>query len=145
MADYAACAVGGGTGDGGFFTTGQQDDYPTVVAYNYSADLGADTDAPTIENVTPASGSAITSTGTVQFDLLDNGTFYTTPVYVYFPANGEYEVAYWSGGFTPRYQRGSSRSVIAGGYRFVLSRWEGWPSAPRIISDSRDSGGNTTS
>lgn len=143
MADYAACAVGTGAGDSVYNAV--QDDMPTVVAFNYSADLGADTDPPTIVNVTPASGSEIAADDSVQFDLTDNGTFYTTPVYVYFPSSGEYEVAYWSGGFTPRYQRDSSRTVIAGGFRFVLSRWGGWPSAPRIISDSRDSGGNTTS
>lgn len=105
-----------------------------------------DVTAPTVSNVTPASGSELAADDSVTFDVTDDsGAFYSVSVFVRFAADETWEVVYYSGGFTPRYQRDSSKATISGGYRFVIKRWGDWPSAPEIIVEPFDGGGNTSS
>ena len=104
----------------------------------------ADATAPVVSNVTPASGSTIAADDSVQFDVTDAGGFHSLMVYVRFPDSEQYEVIHDGTQFVPRYQRDSSRTSISGGYRYAVSRFGGWPSAPQIKIQAIDSSGNAS-
>jgi hypothetical protein len=104
----------------------------------------ADATAPVVSNVTPASGSTIAADDSVQFDVTDAGGFHSLMVYVRFPDSEQYEVIHDGTQFVPRHQRDSSRTSISGGYRYVVSRFGGWPSAPQIKIQAIDSSGNAS-
>jgi hypothetical protein len=103
----------------------------------------ADTEAPTIGGWSPSPGSQISATQPLTVDVVDDtGAFRRILVVVAFPSAGVEEGAHNGDGFTAVYQVGSSRSLIVGGYRYVLSRLGGWPSAPTVTIYAFDLGGN---
>lgn len=118
---------------------------------NVSTDGGTEHDAttpdnlashPTISNVTPAAGTAITPTTPVTFDVVDDsGTFRRVIVHVHFPATGAVEVVHDGDAFVGFYSGTSTRQAIAGGFRFSVLRAGGWRSAPTFKTFAIDTEG----
>lgn len=136
MADYT------GLGNNLFGGRGLQDS-ENAIGFVFPGVDPPDYIAPVVSNVSPASGAELSENDSISFDVTDNsGVLHAVSIYVRFPSTEIWEVVYYSGGFTPRYQKDSSRTAIANGYTFVISRWSGWPYAPQIIIDPVDGSGN---
>jgi hypothetical protein len=98
---------------------------------------------PVVGNFDPAPGTAIARTGSVTFDVTDDsGDFRRIFVVAYFPATGVAEVVHDGDGFRGFYAAKSSRTMIAGGFRYTLLRSGGWPGAPTIQTFAIDHAGN---
>jgi len=90
--------------------------------------------APTLQNLTPASGTVIVPSTVIEFDVTDFETDGTTPVdfdlvfvKAVFPNIGEADVVYDEDGLGPMYQNPqTSVTDITGGYHFKLVRTGGW-------------------
>jgi hypothetical protein len=78
---------------------------------------------PAITNIAPSPGSSVASNGPVQFDLTDvdsGGVFQSVVVFADF--GSVYEVVYDGTNFGPSYAAGSSKSSIANGFHFAITR-----------------------
>ncbi len=113
----------------------------TVVARLLDGSPTPDVTPPTIENVTPASGSRLHRLSPVQFDVLDASAFAAVLLLVRYPS-GAYEVVHDGTSFADAYA-GSTRSSISGGYRFTVSRAAGWREAPTFRVIAVDAEGNS--
>lgn len=90
-----------------------------------------ETTPPVVSNLTPAPGTTILSTQAVSLDVTDDsGAFRRVIVTASFPS-GASEVVHDGDGFAG-YYAGSSRTLIAGGLRYTITRLGGWPGAPTI-------------
>jgi hypothetical protein len=103
----------------------------------------ADTTAPSVANFTPASGSAISRTTPIAFDVTDDsGQFRRIFVVATFAATGACEVIHDGERFRGFYAANSSRMLIAQGFRYTVARTGGWPAAPIIQTFAMDASGN---
>jgi hypothetical protein len=105
----------------------------------YGAITG-DTTAPVVSNVTPAAGSTLAPGASVQFDVTDDGSFRKLLVTV--AHGGLNEVVYEDSTFRGGYSERSTATVISGGYRFVIYRFDGWKGPPTVRVHAVDTGGN---
>jgi hypothetical protein len=102
-----------------------------------------DTSVPVVGNFNPAPGTPVARTGPISFEVTDDsGDFRRIFVVAYFPATGVTEVVHDGDGFRGHYAAGSSRTMIAGGFRYTLLRTSGWPGAPTIQTFAIDRAGN---
>ena len=120
---------------------GGTDSGATVLDIRPSAGGALDTTAPTLTNVSPASGSTIGAADSVTFDVTDETGLREVIVAVEFLASGSYEVVHDGTSFAQAY-RSSSRTAVTGGYRYTVSRAGGWPSSPQIRIFAIDTSGN---
>jgi hypothetical protein len=105
-----------------------------------------DTSVPVVGNFNPTPGTPIARTGPISFEVTDDsGDFRRIFVVAFFPATGVTEVVHDGDGFRGHYAAGSSRSMIAGGFRYTLLRTSGWPGAPTIQTFAIDRAGNEAS
>lgn len=102
---------------------------------------GGDPVAPTVENITPAAGSPISSGTTLGFDVVDNVALRRVVVLARF-VGGAQDVVHDGDAFAATYARGSTRTAIAGGWRYRIRRVGGWPSSPSILPLAVDTSGN---
>lgn len=101
-----------------------------------------DTTPPVVDNYDPLPGTTIAATDTISFDVTDDsGSFCSVMITASFP-DGSWEVVHTGDAFAPRYAAGSSRTVIANGFRYTCRRAGGWPASPTIVSFPVDAAGN---
>lgn len=92
----------------------------------YTALLHGDS-RPTVTIVSPAAGSTIQREDQITVDVTDDSAlFKRIQLQAYFPGETT-EVVHDGTQFQPGYRRGSTRSAIIGGYRYVLARDRKWP------------------
>lgn len=91
---------------------------------------------PAVQNVSPASMSTITPTQPITFEVLGADT--RILISVEFPGLVLTELVHDGDSFTPAYAATSSRTAIAGGFRYTLLRSPQWPDqiVPRIYAFS---------
>jgi len=103
---------------------------------------------PVVDGFSPAVGATIVSTDTVQFDVTTSNSLVPLSLVVVgvkFASTGAVESVYSGSAFLPYYSTDSTITSITDGYRFVLERRGGWPSAPSFfVSATSDNGGATT-
>lgn len=105
----------------------------------------ADTTPSAVTNPVPATSTALAAADPIGFDVTDLNLS-TTSVFALFSTIGVMEVVYYvhptrGAEFGPQYT--GTVSVITGGIRFSnVKRVAGWPAAPTIIVDAKDSKGN---
>lgn len=105
-----------------------------------------DTIPPVVGNFSPAPGTPIARTGPISFDVTDeSGEFRRIFIVASFPTTGMTEVVHDGDGFRGFYTASSSRTMIAGGFRYTVLRSGGWPGAPTIQTFVIDRGGNEAS
>ncbi len=121
--------------------SGGSDSGATVLDIRPSVGGVADTTAPTLTNVSPASGATIGAGDSITFDVTDETGLREVIVGVEFLSSGAYEFAHDGTSFAQSY-RASTRTAISGGFRYVLQRSGGWPSSPRIQIFAIDTSGN---
>ena len=102
---------------------------------------GDDPVAPVVENVTPAAGSPISSGTTLGFDVVDNVALRRVVVLARF-VGGAQDVVHDGDAFAATYAPASTRTAIAGGWRYRIRRAGGWPSSPSILPLAVDTSGN---
>ena len=81
---------------------------------------------PSVAVVSPGAGATIVSSQAITFDVTDDGSFRKVLVFSKF-TSGIQELIHNGNTFSPFYAN-STRSVISGGYRYVVTRAGGWPS-----------------
>lgn len=96
--------------------------------------------SPVISNFVPQTGSQIYFTSSLQFDVTDNSGMFLYVVVMASYSSGLYEVIHDGSKFADIYLA-SVRSEITGGYRFSLSREDGWPGSPSIAIKAIDTTG----
>lgn len=102
----------------------------------------ADTEAPTIVNFNPAPGTVLALLQTVGFDVVDNAGAFSRIIIGVRYTTGVEEIVHDGDAFTGFYALTSSRSVVATGYRYIVLRQGGWPTAPVFRIFPIDSSGN---
>lgn len=108
----------------------------------YGLVLGqADSAAPVISVVSPAVGTAITSSTSLVIDVTDGVSLGIAILWVAFPGRLAPELIHDGDAFSAAYV-GSTRTVVAGGYRYSLTRVGGWPGSPSVYAKAIDSQGN---
>lgn len=112
---------------------------PTVSVFALSSG-GDPPSPPTIENVTPAAGTAIGTTTPVGFDVVD-AELRRVLVKASFAGSDAWELVYDGTAFAPAYAAGSMVTSFAGGLRFRVLRAGGWPSAPTLTPFAFDASG----
>lgn len=106
---------------------------------------GVDISAPTVANVVPAEDTELAEDDPIQFDVLDAHLSSVT-LHALYATIGVMETVYYThpvdgAKFGPQYT--GTVSVISGGKRFSnVQRTTGWPAAPEIIVDPKDTSGN---
>jgi hypothetical protein len=98
---------------------------------------GGDDTAPTIANVSPASGSNITANQAISFDVTDETALTATWIAVTFAATGASELVYDGSAFSEQYD-GSTVTPISGGFTFSISRTDGWLFPPTFTIKAYD-------
>lgn len=99
-------------------------------------------DAPVVSNPTPTPGTALQPGDAVGFDVTDeSGAFRRVLIGAAFAGSKAWDVVSIGDVFAPLYS-GSSRTNIAGGYRYSLRRQGGWPGPPSITAIAIDQAGN---
>lgn len=117
--------------------------YEVLVPKPFVPETPPDTTAPSVGNFTPVSGSAISRTTSITFDVTDDsGQFRRIFVVASFAATGACEVIHDGDGFRGFYAASSSRKLIAHGFRYTVARTGGWPAAPAIQAFAMDASGN---
>lgn len=101
-----------------------------------------DSNPPQISNQEPPPNSDIAYNQPVYVDVTDDVGVGIVFMYVTFEDNDVEEVVYNGAGFSPFYAGASKRTAIAGGYRFMLIRFGGWPSNPTFTLRPVDTSGN---
>lgn len=94
---------------------------------------------PSITNQDPAPGDVISSTESITFDILNAPLFHA--VWLSCADHTVVETVYDNDDFTPDFST-STRSVITGGYRYVVRRAGGWPDDPTFYATAADNKGN---
>lgn len=102
--------------------------------YGTSPSGGGEDYPPYIGNWEPFVGAEVGRMDTIEFDVLDDYGIDETRVTAIFPAGIVEEVFTEDGGFADLYERGSGRRTLDDGYRYILRRRGGWPSASVRIS-----------
>lgn len=124
-------------------TTLDSDLLRTRIPYDIELPEFSDSTPPQITNFVPSLATAVEATGTVQFDVTDNLTeFAAVVILADFRASGIYDVVHDGANWGPQYRGDSTRTAIAGGWRYVLRRRDGWPLGPKFRCAVVDLGGN---
>lgn len=102
----------------------------------------------TVSNYSPAAGQPITPSTALSFDVASSlATINSLVITVLYPATGASEVVYNRDGFGANFTPnglflGCERSLIAGGFHFIIRRRGGWYSSPEIRIEGGDTNGN---
>ena len=115
----------------------------TEVAVTTPDELAAN--KPTIANISPTAGTAITPTTAISFDVTDTGSIRRTIVTVTQADTGIKEVVHDGNAFAAPFSTLSTRTAIAGGYRFSVRRYTGWTGTPTFAVYAIDTEGNENS
>jgi concanavalin A-like lectin/glucanase superfamily protein len=91
---------------------------------------------PVVSGHVPAVGTPIKPTQAIQFDVTDDYGLAAVIVHVSFGSDRAAEIVHDSVGF--RFPYFGTRTQIAGGYRYVVSRTQGWPVDPSFIAHAID-------
>lgn len=106
------------------------------------AGAGGDGVDPTIANISPAPGTAIKATQAITFDVTDETALSLVSIAASYAGDlDRVDLVFDGDGFRGRY-RSSTVEAIAGGFRFVVRRSGGWPTAPTLEYIALDYGGN---
>lgn len=108
----------------------------------WSALAEHDTTAPAIASFVPSVSTPIDRFQSLQFDVTDNGALAGVFVYATF-SDGTADVIHDGDAFASAYA-GSTRTSLEGGFRYVVKRAKGWPSAVMLKVRAIDSRGNAT-
>ena len=81
----------------------------------------------------------------IVFDVTDDVGFARIVFAIAFPSLGVTELVHDGTAFVDAYTAGSTRVVIAGGWRYTLTRSGGWTASPRARVFVTDGGGNNES
>lgn len=87
---------------------------------------------PILANVAPAAASLIASTQVLSFEITSAPALQRVMVFVRFPGAGIEEVIWDGTAFTDRYAGVSTRTAIAGGFRYLVIRNPIWPDSPQL-------------
>lgn len=88
----------------------------------------------TVGNIAPADLASVQPAATLAFDVTAAGPgLLRVVVCVELGADRAPELAHDGDAFHALYAEGSSRTGVAGGYRFVLRRADGWYAAPHPL------------
>lgn len=101
----------------------------------------------TLSNRSPATSVAIGPSDPLSFDLTSTTSPQFKDILVTAKMAGTdlYEVVYDGVGFAPLYAALSTVQSIAGGYRFRVRRFGGWPAGPTLGIKAFDNSGNEVS
>lgn len=111
-----------------------------------TAEAAGPSNAPTITNLVPAMNAPLSLGGAVQFDITDVDTDAVLRVFIdaaFVGLDAEEVIHRPSTGFAARYAA-STKTTIAGGFRFVLRRAGGWPAPPRVHVEAIDDRGTVS-
>jgi hypothetical protein len=97
--------------------------------------------APTVSNLAPTPGSAISRSDPVFFDVTDDQASIRRALIAARFADGSYEVVHDGDGFAAGYASLSTREAITNGFRYRVRRAAGWPSGPTIVPFVIDTSG----
>jgi hypothetical protein len=110
----------------------------------YSLGAGGDEVPPTIENFVPAVGTPLKRSDSIRFDVLDNvSSLRRAEIFV--SLAGETYVVHDGEKFRGQFSNLSTRTPIAGGFRFTVKRNGGWTSPPTFEVHAVDTSGNEAS
>ena len=103
-----------------------------------------DSTAPVVSNVTPAAGTLLSTTSTVQFDVTDDSGSFRELLVVASFGDGSLapELVHDGTNFLGPYRAGSTRVAITNGWRYALVRGGGWPGAVTVTPYAIDPSGN---
>lgn len=101
--------------------------------------------APQVTNISPAADSEITPTQAIQFDITDETGLSGLLPMVHYPTLGRRELIHDGTNFIGAYASLSTRSIIAGGFRYTVRHESGWPDSPTFYPYAFDGGGNLLS
>jgi hypothetical protein len=87
----------------------------------------ADILPPVVTLITPATSLQLTSSTALVIDVTDNSALRRSIIAVRFQALGLEELAHTGDRFSALYSVSSTRTAIAGGWRYSLVRAGGWP------------------
>ena len=108
----------------------------------YAFLVSAPEDAPpTISNLAPTPGSAISRSDPVFFDVTDDKGGLRRALIAAKFADGSYEVVHDGDAFAAGYASLSTREAITNGFRYRVRRAAGWPSGPTIVPFVVDTSG----
>jgi len=104
-----------------------------TVDYGVAPSYPLDVATPTVSILSPVPETAITSTTPIVFDVLDDsGTFRRVLVAIYEPTLGVTRLVHDGDSFLGGFALWSSRSMIAGGFRYTVISDSGWTSSPTL-------------
>lgn len=107
-----------------------------------SAPPPTDTTPPEVTNFSPAGTTAIESDQIIEFDITDSVSLATVILFASFPS-GIVEMVHDNTGFRGNYVGDvNSRTVIAGGWHYMIRRVGGWEETPSLEFIPVDSSGN---
>lgn len=100
-----------------------------------------DVQPPTIGNFVPSVGTPIKRSDAIQFDVLDNlSSLRRAEIFV--TLDGETYVVHDGEKFRGQFSNLSTRTPIAGGFRFIVRRNGGWTTPPTFEVHATDTSGN---
>lgn len=97
---------------------------------------------PTISNIAPAPGTAISRADPIFFDVTDDLNMIRRAVLCAKFSDGTYEVIHDGESFAQGYASLSTRTAIANGWHYRVRRTAGWPSGPTLVPFITDTSGN---
>ena len=105
------------------------------ISVSYGSGGPPDVTAPVVNNFVPSTGTAITTSATIQFDVTDNIALKRVVVIAEYN-NGTWETIHDGDNFSPKFSGSSTKTAITKGFRFVVVPSGGWPTNPvfRIIA-----------
>lgn len=139
MADFASRLIGETVGE---FAWSE----PTTRLIGQPLPVPPNSVPPVVTSQSPTPGTTISPSTPLVFDVTDDeGEFAAIYVTARF-SDGSEETVHDGTDFTPNYVTSSSKDVIAGGFRFTLTRLNGWPvvATATIRVKAVDSAGNVS-
>lgn len=98
-------------------------------------------DTPPVVTFSPAPGTPIGSGDPITVTVTDANELRRVVIHAAFAGRLVREVVYDGDAFAPLYQL-STRSAVAGGWRYDVRRSAGWPSVPTLDVFALDAAGN---
>lgn len=102
-----------------------------------------DTTIPVVGGYVPADGVPITKSQGIQLDATDAAGLRRVVIWCSYPSLGTVEIMHDGDSFRGPYAAATSvRTLIAGGFRYVVTRHGGWPATPTFEGVATDVFGN---